>query len=140
MNRLPEVKLSKKDWVLIVEDEEDLSEILRAKLESAGFGVIQATKVSEALFKASNQKFTCILLDMRIKQGSGETVLDKIKLDYENINYKTPVIVMSAYLNPNLVRNIVNRVHSILIKPFKTDELTRKVSKLLGTETSEKAA
>jgi DNA-binding response OmpR family regulator len=117
-------------WLLIVEDEEDLAKILSRKFSHSGFRVVTSRTVTDSMVKLSNQKFDCILLDMRLEHGSGERIIEALKEAKEGFNHETPIVVMSGFLDSELVKRIRGNVKGVLVKPFDHDTLITKVREL----------
>ncbi|OFZ56381.1 MAG: hypothetical protein A2428_01410 [Bdellovibrionales bacterium RIFOXYC1_FULL_54_43] len=123
--------MSKKKYsVLIVEDEADIVDVISTKLNAEGFQVFSTPRAPRAIQLLNNQKFSCILLDMSLEQGSGEDVISSIRKDKTSFNFQTPVLVISANLNPNLIMRIGKDIHGALVKPFERDALVAKVKSL----------
>lgn len=131
---MPKQSSSKQRWILIVEDEEELANLLSTKLGNAGFRVIRCGRVSDALQKVTNQRFACILLDMRLEQGSGERIIQFVRDDKTGYNFETPILVMSGHLSPDMVKKISKQVSGVLVKPFDHDTLINKIQSLCESE------
>ena len=105
-------------WALVVEDEEDLREIIVETLIKFGFKVISCGKLSEAKIKVKNQKFEVLFLDMHLGAESGEEIIEMVREDVRGYNYISPIIVISGFLDPELIQRIGKTVNDILVKPF----------------------
>jgi DNA-binding response OmpR family regulator len=79
--------------ILIVEDEEILSDVLKEKFEEKNFNVILAGDGISVLPLAKKNKIDAILLDILLPKMNGLEVLAQLKADEELRNI--PVIVMS---------------------------------------------
>lgn len=117
-------------WILIVEDELDLKELVAEEVTRAGYGVHAAASVFDALRLLGNQKFHCVLLDMKLEKGSGTQVLAAMRRENQNLNFATPVIVISGILDVDIIRQIKGTVYSIFVKPFDITELVAKIDAL----------
>ena len=118
---------SKKPWVLVVEDDTELCTQLVRALASSGFRCVSAGKATRAIQLCANQAFACIVLDMKLEQGSGEQVLSVIRKDLRGLNLHTPVLVSSGFLTPDLVKRIGKDIQGAMVKPFKKAEFVEKV-------------
>ena len=67
--------------VLVVDDEPDISAILRTKLEAAGMRVQTAANGKEAIVVATKEKPDLIVMDVRMPVMSGTEAITKIKED-----------------------------------------------------------
>lgn len=117
-------------FVLIVEDEQEFADLLARHLASEGYSPIICPRVPEAMLKLQKQRFHCILLDMRLEHGSGEKVIEELRDSRSNFNHKTPIIVISAYLDGPLVKRIRADIADILVKPFDFKALTQRLESL----------
>lgn len=79
--------------ILIAEDEEAYSRVLRYKLEEEGFDVATAINGAEALTAAHAKKPDLLLLDLIMPVMDGFEVLEKWSAD--PLLKKVPVIVLS---------------------------------------------
>ena len=120
-----------KNPLLLVEDEADLVEALSERLEMAGYDVLHCDRVSTALTMLRNQKFSCILLDLHLEQGSGEQVVDAVRSDKRQPNFKTPILVISGHIDREIVRSLGKQINGALVKPFGKEELLQKIQSLV---------
>jgi DNA-binding response OmpR family regulator len=122
--------------ILIVEDDADFTALLKSELVGKGYSVISANKVSDAITKINNQRFTFVLLDLKLEGLSGTRVLDVLRSPSakESFNSETPVIVISGTLAPDVIRSTAKRVHAILAKPFKIEILVAKLDEILAAK------
>ena len=80
--------------ILIVDDEIDLVETIKFRLEAAGYDVVTAYDGQEALKKVRNEKPDLILLDVMMPSVDGYQVCRMLKFDdkYRDI----PIIMLTA--------------------------------------------
>jgi DNA-binding response OmpR family regulator len=119
-----------KQWILIIEDEQDLIDMLSEELSRIGFSVLSCSRAADAIRIVRNQKFECILLDMRLEGGTGSQIIFSVRDDKKNLNYGTPVIVVSGQLSVDLVLKIKDSVSGVFVKPFDLASLINKVKAL----------
>lgn len=89
------LRMAKK--ILIVEDDNLLSKMYKAKFESEGFEVLTALEGELGLKTALSQLPDLILLDMMMPKLSGMDFLAKLRTEPKT--QKTPVIVLSNLTN-----------------------------------------
>ncbi|MGE4130833.1 MAG: response regulator [Bdellovibrionales bacterium] len=125
-------------WILVVEDDPDFSESLKLSLTQKGFSVIVSPKVGDALTKLNNQKFLCVLLDLRLEDNSGLKIVQQLRHPNakDSFNFATPIILVSGALEPDVIKSVATKVQAILAKPFKTDVLVAKINELIAGPTS----
>ena len=84
-----------KHVVLVVDDDANLREILRAKLEAADFVIFEATDGQDAIDKVKKEKPDLVLMDVQMPRMNGITALSKIKADPEIAD--TKVLFLTNY-------------------------------------------
>ena len=95
-----------KKTVLVVDDDQSLRQMYRARLEASGYGVIEATNGEEAMARAVEDKPSCILLDVMMPRVNGFDVLDILKTTPET--KKIPVIILTALMQDEAKQRVVN--------------------------------
>lgn len=120
--------------VLIVDDDENICEILKRYCENMGCfrNILVANDGFVAASKLRNQKFSLILLDLKMPKKGG---LDLIReMDDKSLNPKSRVLVVSGELDKTMVEKVVAAgVKAFLPKPFSEGDLQAKVLKVLNS-------
>ena len=115
--------------VLVVDDEDLVRWSLRERLARDGHAVSEAATVAAALDKIGSD-IDLVLLDLRLPDGDGLTLLRRIK----ELSPDTLVILMTAY---STVQNAVEAMRlgafHYVNKPFNLDEVVLLVEKALET-------
>jgi len=112
--------------ILIVEDNEDLTEGVRWALEQEGFKVTAVTSGEEATSLIQSKNFDLSLIDVKLPGMDGIALLLKI-LD---LDPEARVIIMTAYKVESLLIEVQNRgAISILRKPFEIEQLLGLIAK-----------
>jgi len=91
--KIPENALAIKKKILIADDEYDLSDIIKKRLEANGFAVVTASTGEEALEKFAREKPDALLLDIMMPGISGLEVLQKVRQADRNI----PIFITTAF-------------------------------------------
>jgi DNA-binding response OmpR family regulator len=120
----------KKKWILVVDDDEEITKLLGEKLASATMQIQTATRLADATMKIKNQQFACVVLDFMLDQGTAELIINAMRADRFSLNYHTPIILISGKLNPYIVKVFGSQVNGILVKPLDADMLADKVQAL----------
>ena len=111
--------MSKKDRILIVEDESRLLRLLEMNLQS-DFEVTTASNGTQALSKINEESFDIILSDIRLPGASG---IDILKASV-HVDPEMPVILMTAFGTvENAVEAMKIGAFDYLLKPVKIKEL-----------------
>ncbi len=114
--------------ILLVEDEKDLSKLLKETLEEAQFLVEQAETYLEALRKIEDYTYDCILLDLMLPGGNGLDLLPEIR----KIHTETAVIILSAKdAVEDKVAGLDQGAADSLAKPFHLAELHSRINSAL---------
>src|SRR5690349_3643772 len=110
-----------KPHLLIVDDDVDIQEFLRAVLEPAGYALTAFASAPEALlFLRENTNVDLIVSDVRMPGMDG---FEFIKAVQES-GLEIPIICITAYGSVEAaVTAIRNGAHDYIVKPFKKDEL-----------------
>lgn len=114
--------------ILLVEDEESLSRMLKINLELEGYEVITASNGPEALEKFRSQALDLAILDVMIPEMDGFAVCQIIRLE----GNKTPVLFLSAKgSGKDRIEGLRIGGDDYMPKPFDLEELMLRVAKLI---------
>jgi two-component system, NtrC family, response regulator AtoC len=117
--------------VLIIDDEASLVRSLSFALGAEGFTVESALTAAEGLDALSRLKPGIVLLDVRLPDGSGLEVLEKIRAADPDV----PVVMISAHGDTRAaVKAVKIGAFDYLTKPFELDDLFRTIRTALERE------
>jgi two-component system KDP operon response regulator KdpE len=109
--------------ILVVEDDADLREVLRALLEAEGYRVIEAATAARALIEARSHKPDAALVDLGLPDRDGQVVIRKIR-EFSPV----PIIVLSARtMESDKVLALDGGADDYVTKPFSSTELLARV-------------
>ncbi len=120
-----------KKWVLLVEDDEDVQEIMSHDLQTHFNGavkIITARDGVEATQKLTFQAFDCIVTDLNMPKRDGMHFIEKVKSN--PINSSTPLIVVTGYPDPALQKEHPGM--PMLEKPYDKSDLNDVLTKQLS--------
>ena len=120
-----------KKKILIIDDDSELVNLVKTRLAANGYDVIGANNGMEGLEKAENEKPHLILLDIKMPQMDGHTLLRNLKRR-EGIK-EIPVIILTAY---NELKDLfdLEGARDYIVKPFDSQELLLRIARALKGE------
>ncbi len=114
--------------LLIIEDNQRLSQAVAESLRAQGFAVDTAASASEGLRSWRAADFDAAVLDLMLPDGTGLSVLKEMR-DRGNV---TPVLVLTALGTiEDRVRGLDCGADDYLVKPFAMQELVARLRALL---------
>src|SRR4030042_3009425 len=117
--------------ILVADDEPEIGKALHIRLKEAGYDVIVAFDVLQAIYQAHKERPDLIILDIRMPAGDGIGVYEKLKISSDTS--MIPVIFITAYANDAIIRKVLEMgAEGFIAKPFDIDKLLIKVKTLLG--------
>jgi two-component system response regulator GlrR len=114
--------------ILIVDDDRNLLQVIRLRLEAEGFEVTPAATAAEALEHAKAEIFALALIDLKLKDGSGIEVMAHL----QQTTPELPVIILTAFGTiDSAVEAIQKGARSYVTKPFDYRDLLIKIRNCL---------
>ena len=111
--------------VLIVEDEYNLADVIKERLEKEKLTVDIVEDGEEGYYYASTNTYDLIILDVMLPNMSGFQILNKLRAD--NINSKIIMLTARSTIEDKL-NGLENGADDYLTKPFHMDELVARVN------------
>lgn len=106
--------------ILVVEDEQDLTKIIKKRLERQNFAVDISFDGEDAIDKTIVNNYDLIILDIMLPKKSGIEVLKELR-EWED---KTPVLILTAKdSTEDKVKGLNMGADDYLTKPFAFEEL-----------------
>jgi PAS domain S-box-containing protein len=119
----------KDDKILVVDDEADISLILKLQLEDAGYTSVRAHDGIEALECLAREHFDLMLLDIKMPRLNGIQVLERARTEFPDV----AVVMMTAHGNESIAVDAMKKGASDYIaKPFSSDEAVKKVERAIA--------
>jgi two-component system response regulator PilR (NtrC family) len=110
--------------ILLLEDEEDVSELYRLGLRSAGYAIDVAKNVAQARQQLAASRFDLVIVDLRLPDGDGLQIADQAA----DMGSRTCIVSSYLFQTP---ASLAER-HEVLMKPLRPRELVAAVGRLIG--------
>ncbi len=121
--------------ILLVEDEENLSEIIALNLQLEGHKVDVCSNGKDALSLFCQNKYNLLILDVMLPEISGFEICEEIR----KTDVSTPVLFLTAKSSgEDRVKGLKLGADDYLTKPFNLEELLLRVNILLKRASKEK--
>jgi len=115
--------------ILICEDNKLTLKALSVTLEKAGYKVFTACDGNEALYLLNQRMYNLVVADIHLPYRSG---LELVRYLRSDLGRNTPVIVLSAFSDPNIKLQAKNLGANLYLeKPFNTSDLLQQIKSLL---------
>jgi CheY-like chemotaxis protein len=115
-------------YVLVVDDDFDIRDIIRLLLEADGYRVLTAGDGQEAWDRIEGgERPSLMLLDLMMPRMDGEQLLERLRAALDST---IPVVILSGHCGAD---EVANRYHASgwLAKPIDLDDLMATVHRLL---------
>ncbi len=124
--------------ILVVDDEEDYRLTLERRLFQCGYDVVTAANGKHAIQKIqSGKQFNLILCDLKMPLVSGPDFLKVLR----KAGIQVPVIVITGHPEKESVQSAAQfGVSAVLLKPFKPNDLMKKIEEVLAAHDSNATA
>ncbi|MBO6621019.1 MAG: response regulator transcription factor [Balneola sp.] len=114
--------------ILIVEDDSDLSELIKIQLTDNDYEAEQALNGRVALNKALENKYSLIILDIMLPEVDGFEICKSIRKE----NHQVPILMLTAKAEEvDKIMGLEFGADDYLTKPFSIKELIARVKALL---------
>jgi DNA-binding response OmpR family regulator len=114
--------------VLVVEDDRDLRRFLSKALREEGYGAVEAESGDQALDRALDARYSCIILDVMLPGRDGFDIVTELR----SRGVFTPVLMLTAKDEvESRVRGLEAGADDYLTKPFDLAELLARVHALI---------
>jgi DNA-binding NtrC family response regulator len=131
LRRRTDLKVSRNNSILVVDDAPTALDILQRNLESKGYQVFTASNVVDALKILENTPINLVITDYKMPRISG---LDLIRHVRENF-YEIEVIMVTGYASvKGAVEAVKMGAEEYLPKPFTDEELFSAVDRALNKQ------
>ncbi len=117
--------------ILVIDDELEVIELLKKRLEKTGYQVVTATDGPQGFKTAMEQKPDLILLDIIMPEVDGLTVLRQLKA--EGSTSRIPVVMVTAKgMTDSIFEARKYGATDYIIKPFEWSELLKFIKRYIA--------
>ena len=117
--------------ILIVDDEKDIREILKAILEHEGYVTLEANDGKQGYEKAVSEQPDLIILDIMMPVLDGFGAAEKLKTNKDT--FGIPIIMLTAKDEPvDKEKALSLGIHTFIVKLFDLEELRHTIKEVLG--------
>lgn len=114
--------------ILVVDDDTNLIELIKMRLESADYEVTAAVKEEDALEALKARAFDLCIVDLMLTHRDGISLME----EFHSINPKVPAIILTAHGTiENAVEAMRKGAYSYLTKPFEPQDLLLQIERAL---------
>ena len=114
--------------ILVVDDDRNLLELMKIRLESANYAVDTALDEENAIKYVHTNFYDISIVDLQLAETDGITLMEKLHM----VNPEMPVIILTAYGTiESAVEAMRKGAYSYLTKPFDARELLLQIEKAL---------
>ncbi|MFC1566267.1 response regulator [bacterium] len=127
-------KRTKSNMITIIDDDEDICNLVKAKLEEKGYEVMCSFDGESGLEVVNSTPPALIILDVMMPKVDGMQVLKNIKKTESTMNI--PVLILSAKNQEgDIVQGFKKGAVEYITKPFYPEELIVRIERILGKNT-----
>lgn len=121
--------MAKKPHILLVDDDLQVVQYMKAVLEMNGYGVTATTSSREAIAGIQKVRPDLLILDLKMPEPDGFDLLKAERAIYPNLK----ILVISGYLRGSLLEaaKLLGAVGT-LEKPFSAEALAAKVREVIA--------
>jgi two-component system response regulator GlrR len=117
-----------KGQILVVDDNPNLLELIRLRLESADYEVTAIADEADAVNAIKEKLFDLCIVDLMLANGDGIALMDQ----FRGINPDVPTIILTAHGSIESAVEAMRRgAFSYLTKPFEPSELLMQIERAL---------
>ena len=119
--------------ILVIEDEYNLADVIKSTLESNNYQAEIETNGEDGYYKALENTYDLIILDVMLPSMDGFTILKKLRED--KVNTKIIMLTAKSTLDDKL-EGLENGANDYITKPFHIEELIARVNTQLKGSSS----
>jgi two-component system phosphate regulon response regulator PhoB len=120
-------------YILIVENELDIADVMRRYLDFEGFATVCVTRVEDARMACARRRPELIVLDWHLPDIEGDEWVAELRACLATADI--PIVMMTGgYPTPALLSQLSSARIPLLIKPFSLDMLVEHIRRVVSRE------
>jgi two-component system response regulator GlrR len=117
--------------ILVVDDDKNLLELARVKLEAANYAVTTAVREEDAITAAKSEVFDLAIIDLKLAGADGVSLMEQLHF----ISPDMPVIILTGFGSiETAVECMQKGAYSYLTKPFNPQDLLLQIARALENQ------
>lgn len=127
------METGKCEWILIVEDDQEISSLLEVILSAAGYNIVVANDGEEAenLYKSHQPPFNLVLSDLGLPKLGGIELFEKLIVFDPKIKF----IASSGFSDLSLASELKSKgIKKFIGKPYLPENLFQTIREILDTD------
>ena len=126
---------TKRDTILVIDDEPDICELFEQVLGAEGYAVLSAHNGLEGVERNTEKNPDVIILDLNMPKMDGVATLKSIR----QTDPEVAVIILTGYGSAATIRDVLDlNVYEYIAKPFENETMRRVVKEALASGSCEK--
>lgn len=126
-----EMRASRRERILVIEDDAAMVRVLRARLEGAGYEVRAERSGAAALTEVADTPPNLVILDLGLPDMNGYEVCRQLRQRFDP--WSLPILIVTGMDKPvDQLRGFAFGADAYLTKPCDSSELLKTVALLLG--------
>src|SRR6476620_10650570 len=114
--------------ILIVDDDPNLLELIKMRLEAAGYEVAAVSDESESVEVVKSQIFDLYIVDLMLATRDGVSLME----DFHAFNPEVPTMILTAHGSiENAVEAMRRGAWGYLTKPFEPQDLLMQIERAI---------
>ena len=115
--------------ILLIEDNNLIGDAIVGHMADGGDSVRWCQNAVDGMAAAGQGTYDCVVLDLRLPDGDGLSVLEHIR----KLDRNVPVLILSAFDQlSDRMEGLASGADDYLIKPFSLPDLGIRISRLVG--------
>ena len=115
-------------YILVVDDEQDICDLLSIELMDQGYNYFIANSVTEAVKILKNSPVDLVITDIRMPQKSGIELLRELRKN----NHLLPVVFMTGFSDITENQALSLGASAVVAKPFEMSQMVKVCSDILN--------